>query len=92
MFVNRYISPEFMNLCVKELKYHIKKADIFSLGCTVYELSTKKPLTSEMNEEIRASRIKFPQNFESKFGTPFLQLLMVYFIFSKKKILISNTF
>eukprot|EP01091_Cochliopodium_minus_P007156 TRINITY_DN17080_c0_g1_i1.p1 TRINITY_DN17080_c0_g1~~TRINITY_DN17080_c0_g1_i1.p1 ORF type:complete len:486 (-),score=133.70 TRINITY_DN17080_c0_g1_i1:80-1537(-) len=72
----RYISPEFMDLKVKQLRYHIKKSDIFSLGCSVFELSTKKILNSEINEEIRAYRIKFPQNFETNFSLPFQNLIM----------------
>jgi serine/threonine protein kinase len=35
----RYVAPELLQMVVRDRR-HLQKADIFSLGCTVYELAT----------------------------------------------------
>ena len=73
---SRYTSPEAVRGCVRDLKYHLTKSDIYSLCCTIFELSTRKALTPESNELLRTS-VVFPADWETIFSQDFSRIILV---------------
>lgn len=72
----RYLAPEMLDILSENIP-DLTKADIFSLGATIYEIIRNKKLPSHGPEwhDIREGRLEIPGDFSQQFKTTLKRML-----------------